>query len=111
EVDQLGFINNSTSVSLNGRIDLLADYNAIPNSNITTGAPAFLLTSTGTVTLGLGSVTQIVPEISSTDRVIGTDLALHSSILIEGLAIHGEAGSILFPPSPAIPPHPTNPTI
>src|SRR5215467_13664052 len=111
EVDQLGFINNSTSVSLNGRIDLLADYNAIPNGNITTGAPPFLLTSTGTVTLGLGSVTQIVPEISSTDRVIGTDLALHSSILIEGLAIHSEADSILFAPSAAISSDPTKPTL
>src|SRR5262249_62430540 len=88
-----------------------ASYNAVPNPNINTGAPPFLLTSTGTVTLGVNSVTQIVPEISSTDRVVGTDLALHSSILIDGLAIHGEAGSILFAPSAAISSDPTKPTL
>ena len=111
EVDQLGFINSSTSVSLNGRIDLLADYNAIPDPNTDTNAPPFLLASTGTVTLGIGSVTQIVPEISSTDRVVGTDLALHSTILIEGLAIHNESNSIVYAPSAAISSDPTKPTL
>jgi len=42
-VDQLGVIDSSTSVTLNGRIDLLADYNAVTNPlfDPTTSAPPF----------------------------------------------------------------------
>lgn len=99
-VNQLGIIDSSTSVSLNGRIDLLADYNAIADTN--TGIPnpsPFLFTSTGLITLGPNSVTQIVPEYSSTERVVGTQLALNSTVFMQGLAIHDESDSILFAPS------------
>jgi filamentous hemagglutinin len=102
-VNQLGFINSTTSVSLNGRIDLLADYNAVPFVNVDrqtlTNPPSFLFTSSGIATLGLNSVTQIVPEYTSTERIVGTELALASQVNIQGLAVHAVSDSILFAPS------------
>ena len=101
-VEQDGVIDSSTSVSLNGRIDLLADYGAVRNQayNATTNAtaPLFVPVSTGTVTLGAGSVSQILPEWDSTDRVVGTSLALPSLVNIRGQAIHlAENATILAP--------------
>ena len=87
-------------MALNGRIDLVAEYNAIGNTNTESpNPPAFLLNSTGIVNLGSDSVTQILPELSSTDRVIGTHLALSSQIKLEGLAIHEASDAILLAPS------------
>jgi filamentous hemagglutinin family protein len=95
-VNQLGFIDSSTSVSLNGRVDLLAEYNAVVNPKYTPGLNFQLFlrqstdtdVSTGTVTLGPGSVTRILPELTSTEKVVGTKLTLPSQINIRGLAIH-----------------------
>ena len=99
-VNQMGFIDSSTSVTLNGRVDLLADYNAISDPNtVLPNPPPFLFTSTGLVTLGPSSVTQIVPEYSSTERVVGTQLALNSTVFIQGLGIHDDVNSTLFAPS------------
>ncbi len=99
EVDQNGFINSSTSVALNGRVDLLANYNSVPS--IPPGVnPVVVLTpsASGLVSLGAGSVTAILPELSSTDRVVGTALALPSQLNLQGKAIHlGEDASILAP--------------
>ena len=114
-VNQLGFIDSSTSVSYNGRIDLLAEYGATPNAKtvnaVNTGpvAPPFDPTATGVVTLGAGSVTQILPDLSSTATIVGTQLALPSLIDIRGLAIHlasssdtsagAGAGAVIYAPS------------
>ncbi|MEI6604702.1 MAG: filamentous hemagglutinin family protein [Verrucomicrobiota bacterium] len=102
-VNQLGVIDGSTSVSLNGRIDLLAEYNAVTNpgfdiTNSSTGVP-YVLTATGLVDLGPGSVTRILPEWDSTDQVIGTQLTLPSQIKIEGKVIHFESQSCAFAPN------------
>ena len=102
-VDQLGFINSTTSVATNGRIDLLADYNAVGNTNTQqTNPPPFLFQSTGQVTLGPDSVTQVVPEYASTQRVVGATLALSSQVNIQGLTIHEEANALLFAPSASV---------
>jgi filamentous hemagglutinin len=102
-VNQLGFINSSTSVALNGRIDLLASYNARPSTNtVSSNPPPFLPIATGTITLGPDSVTQILPEISSTDRVVGAQLALPSTIKMQGLAIHGAENSAIFAPNAVV---------
>ena len=100
-VDQLGAIDATTSVSLNGHIDLLAEYNAFGNPYYQPGLnyPEFLHgatptdVSTGVVTLGAGSVTSILPELSSPDRIVGTSLALPSQINLRGQSIHLAAGS------------------
>ncbi len=111
DVNQLGVINSSTSVSLNGSISLFADYNAVSNlatnqnNNRNTGGVRqldpylFLPTASGTVTLGGGSVTQILPEIASTEQVVGTKLALQSQVQIQGQAIHLAKDSVLLAPS------------
>lgn len=102
EVNQLGALESSTTVSLNGRIDLIASYNAVSNTaydatNPSLGLP-FLNQDTGTIRFGAGSVTRILPEYGSTETVIGTQLALNSQINARGRAIHlGPNASIQAP--------------
>ena len=100
DVNQLGVINTSTSVSLNGRIDLLAAYNAVqivpPGVN-----PVVELnsTSSGTVTFGPDSVTDVLPELESTERIVGTELALPSQVNVQGKVIHFDDNAALVAPS------------
>jgi filamentous hemagglutinin len=105
-VNQNGVVDSSTSVSLNGRIDLLADYNAVPLVNgesAFNGATNFYPTASGLVTLGANSLTQILPELSSTEKVVGTQLALSSLVNIEGGSIHVGTDSLLLAPSANLP--------
>ncbi|WP_367870916.1 filamentous haemagglutinin family protein [Luteolibacter sp. Populi] len=102
-VNQLGIIDGTTSVSLNGRIDLLANYDAVSNpgydaSKANTGTP-FVNRSTGSVTLGADSVTRILPESGSTATAIGLQLALRSQVNLQGKTIHLAPGSILLAPN------------
>lgn len=102
-VNQLGVIDSSTSVALNGRVDLLADYDAGRNPaydpvNLPTFAP-FFFRSVGTVTLGEGSAVRLLPELSSTETVASTRLPLGSQINVRGQAIHLAAGSFILAPS------------
>ncbi len=91
-VSQIGILASTTSVSLNGRIDLDASYNAIGGSN-----PAqFFKGATGLLTLGADSSTQILPELDSTATVVGTSLALPSQVNLTGLAIDIE-GQVIAP--------------
>jgi filamentous hemagglutinin family protein len=107
QVNQNGVIDSGTSVTLNGRVDLLANYNAIPNVNYSatnaTNGPAFLPLATGTVTLGAGSVTQILPDLASTATVAGTQLALPSIVNIQGKVVYFGANSILLAPGAILP--------
>ena len=111
EIRQMGAINSSTSVSLNGRIDLRAEYNSVANTAFdplgASSVPFFpgglgTATSTGTVYLGPDSVTRILPEWASQSRVIGRELALKSEVnllgkviyLAHGASIHAPAGNV-----------------
>ncbi len=101
-VTQGGFVSSTTSVSLNGRVDLLASYDAVSNAsydaaNVNSGTP-FLNKSTGTVEVGEGSVIQILPETWSAESVVGTGLALNSQVNMQGQAVHLAAGSTVFAP-------------
>jgi filamentous hemagglutinin len=104
-VNQSGVIHSTTSVNLNGRIDLLATYGAAANPNFDStfgggaGGPAFLYQKTGTVTLGAQSVTQILPDYASTKTVPGTTLPQNSKIKIEGLGIHFAEDAIVLAPN------------
>ena len=106
-VNQMGFVDSSTSVTLNGRIDLLADYNATSNpayNPVTNpGVPPFFSGTTGAVTFGANSVTQILPELSSTQTVVGTQLALPSLVNVQGLTIHFATDSTLLAPNASLP--------
>ncbi|MDB6135261.1 MAG: hypothetical protein JWM59_3504 [Verrucomicrobiales bacterium] len=101
-VRQNAAIESSTSVALNGRIDLLANYDAVPNTGYdpalpSTGTP-WLYQSSGTVTLGEGSVTRILPETASPATTIGTELALRSRINLQGKTVLlGRDSKILAP--------------
>ena len=100
-VAQMGGVDSSTSVSLNGRIDLLANYNAVINPVYTTdgqnGLP-ILWKQTGVVRTGPDSVMQILPEWGSSATINGTQLALNSVVSILGGNIDLGAGSILLAP-------------
>lgn len=103
ELRQNGALESSTSVSLNGRIDFQASYDAIPNTAFNPSNPAsgtaFLPQLTGTVRFGAGSVTRILPELSSTETAIGRELALRSQINVSGRAIHLGRNASLQAPS------------
>lgn len=100
EVSQTGAITSTTSVALNGRIDLLANYGALSNTNAQTKATnPFLFNNSGHVTIGAGSVMQILPEWASTETVVGTELALRSQINIQGLTAYFGANSTVLAPN------------
>lgn len=110
-VNQLGAIQSTTSATLNGRVDLVADYDAvgnlstnINNNKITGGARnlspfVFLPKSSGIVNIGMGSVTQILPEYSSSETSPGMTVPLSSTIVIQGKAVHFSSNSMMLAPS------------
>lgn len=98
-VDQLGVIDSTTSVAYNGRIDLDASYAAVSNPEPAAGVLPFFATKNGTVTLGRDSVTRILPEWASTEKVVGTKLALLSQVNLRGLNIHFEENASLWAPA------------
>lgn len=104
EVNQLGVIDSSTSVALNGRIDLIASYGAVANPNFDNdgagaGGPPFVNQFTGLVRLGESSVTRILPDFASTKTVPGLELPENSRVNIEGLVVRFDRNSMLMAPS------------
>ena len=123
EVDQLGFIDSSTSVAYNGRVDLIAGYNAVANpkydpastqNNFILALPFYYqsnagnalggdaVENSGSVVLGKDSVVRVLPEIASTERVAG-DLALPSVVNVQGESVHLESNAIIQAPGAAVP--------
>lgn len=104
DVQQLGAIDSTTSVTLNGRIDLLASYGAAANPGLarSAAAPPFLFHNTGSVELGAQSVSQILPELGSIETVAGTQLALSSAVRIDGQAIHFAGNATLLAPGAGV---------
>jgi len=107
-VSQYGVVDSSTSVSFNGRVDLLANYNAIINQAYTAdgvnGVP-ILWKQTGTVRMGPDSVMRILPEWGSSATINGTQLALNSVVSVVGANIDIGSGSILLAPGAAATPN------
>ncbi len=104
-ISQSGILESSTSVNLNGRIDLLASYGAVANPNFDNpatlgdGAPVFLPQFTGEVVAGAGSLTRILPEYSSHKATPGTKLPQNSRINIDAQSVSFQSGSNLIAPS------------
>ncbi len=104
-IRQEGAIDSTTSVSLNGRIDIKASYGAVSNPNFDNssaqgaGGPSFLNQFTGTVVMGEGSVTRILPDYSNDSVVPGTELPERSAVNIEGLSVHFGEGSVVLAPN------------
>ena len=105
KIEQNGVLESTTSVNLNGRIDLLANYGAVANPNFDNsgtlgdGAPVFINQFAGTIVMGPQSVTRILPDYVSTKSVPGTKLSQNSQINFQGNAISFSAGSNLLAPS------------
>ena len=105
DVSQLGMIDSSTSVALNGRIDIKASYGAVANPNFDStteqgsGGPMFLNQFTGTVTFGENSATRILPDYLSKDAVPGTALPERSQINVEGMSVHFDKDSGILAPN------------
>lgn len=99
-IRQAGVLESTTSVNLNGRIDLLASYGAVGNPNFDrfSGStnPPFFNQLTGTVQLAPGSTTRILPDYASTKKIPGSVLAQKSQVNIEGLAVHLDRDSSLM---------------
>jgi filamentous hemagglutinin len=102
EILQNGGIESSTSVDLNGRIDLMASYNAVPNPQFGVIGDALIRDytqpNTGSVLMGPGSVLRILPEWESSKSIPGTSLALSSLVTVSGRNIGLGEGSILLAP-------------
>ncbi len=101
-VNQLAAINSSTSVSLNGRIDLIASYGALRNvfyDPVRSTEPPFHYTSAGDVMLGPSSLTQILPEWDSTEKAVGSQLSLRSQANLQGKSIYLAPGAVILAPS------------
>ena len=88
KISQLGVIDSSTSVSLNGRVDLVGSYGATRNPNYQTeGTAPFLFTQSGEVLFGDSSVTRILPEWESSEKIPSTRLSLSSIVKVQGSKI------------------------
>ena len=123
-VDQSGVLNSTTSVSYNGRVDIVAGYNAVGNlkydpspigasdftnalpflyqSNVGNTTSGATVANSGTVVFGRDSVVQIMPETGSTERIVG-DQALPSQVNVQGQSVHFVANSTLLVPGAAVP--------
>ena len=102
-VNQNGVITSTTSVALNGRIDLDASYDAITNVGydpiVAPDSLPFLNRSSGQVVSGVGSVMQILPEWASKETVVGTQLALVSQVNVRGKSVYFAENSSLWAPN------------
>lgn len=94
-----GAIDSTTSVSLNGRIDLRAAYGAVARPvSATSSTSAFLSTETGRVDIGDGALLRVMPEVDSKEKIAAETLALRSTINVTGRTIHlGEDSTVLAP--------------
>ncbi|MFZ0434857.1 MAG: filamentous hemagglutinin family protein [Chthoniobacterales bacterium] len=109
EIRQNGLIESTTSVTLNGRVDLLAAYNArVPETSRGQYRYFFDQTlpggTTGSVDLGEGSVIRILPELSSDELFAGTRVSLSSIVSIMGNSINVGANSSILAPGANPPP-------
>lgn len=101
-VNQMGAINGLTSVSLNGSVNLLANYNSTVTYDTKTSKNIINTISSGGVILGENSVTQVLPDLASTETVVGTKLALPSQVTIQGQTIYMAPDSSLIAPNATV---------
>jgi len=100
DIRQNGVLVSTTSVALNGRVDIQANYNAISNRATANARGAlFLFKDTGAVSFGPSSLIRIQPEYSSKETTIGTKLALRSQINVAGKTIRMGEDSLIAAPN------------
>lgn len=97
-VNQAGVISSTTSVTLNGSVNLQSLYNAKVSSPDPNSPAVFSPSASGTVTMGAGSAIEILPELASEKTIAGTTLPLASQVIVEGRNIHlGNDATLLAP--------------
>ena len=89
-VNQRGKISATTAVNANGSIRLLARDTAIKDPNI--GSDGFKLAASvgGSVEIGKGSVTEVLPDLNDTSTIDGSGLFQRSKVEIFGKTIKHE---------------------
>ena len=105
QINQSGVLESTTSVNLNGRIDLLASYDAIgyPDFDaLSTIKPMFLSRKTGQVNFQTGSLTRILPDYESTKSTPGLSLPQNSKVYVDGNDIRFSNASSMFVPSGSV---------
>jgi len=99
---QQGILESSTSVDVNGRVDLLANFDAVANQAYDptqqVGSP-FLLQTTGLVELGANALVRILPEWDNSKMLATSSLPLRSMVTIQGQTIHLASGATILAPS------------
>lgn len=105
DLAQNGIIESSTSVTLNGRVDLQAIYNAIvPTSIESTASSSYYYEqgrpegTAGSIVLGSTSVLRILPNKESKETLPGTKVSLSSIVAMMGNSVRAEGGSIVLAP-------------
>ncbi len=99
-----GAIDSTTTVSYNGRVDIQAFYNAVVGNSAFPGNKPYYYDNsqpggtTGSVEIGAGSVIRILPDWSSTEKAVGSSLALSSIVNIAGGSIHVGSGATIYAP-------------
>ncbi len=107
-VDQLGEIESTTSVSLNGRIDLKADWGTEVIQNPSGSENELVTTESGDVTFGASSLTEILPEWDSSATITSAEpppnqsLELASQVNVQGDTIHMAGNAELLAPNAAV---------
>jgi len=107
-IEQLGALESTTTVSLNGRIDLLASYGAVGNPGFDNvgaggvGGPIFMNQYTGLIEFGPQSVVRILPDDSDGGTVPGTQLAERSQVNLVGQIVDFQQDSVLLAPGAAV---------
>lgn len=105
QIKQSGVLESTTSVNLNGRIDLSASYDAVGYADfdaLSTIKPMFLSRKTGEVNFLTGSLTRILPDYESTKSIPGTSLSQSSKVYVDGNDIRFSSGSSMLAPSGSV---------
>lgn len=106
-INQSGVLESSTTVSVNGRFDLMASFNAVVSQG-TTARPYYYDPTrpegtTGSILLGPNSLTRILPELGSTEKLPGTTTALPSLVSALAGSIRLAQGAYIHAPGADVP--------
>ncbi len=106
-INQSGVLESSTTVSVNGRFDLMASFNAVVSGG-TTARPYYYDPTrpegtTGSILFGPNSLTRILPEWGSTEKLPGTTTALPSLVSALAGSIRLAQGAYIHAPGADVP--------
>ncbi|MCE9542879.1 MAG: filamentous hemagglutinin N-terminal domain-containing protein [Verrucomicrobia bacterium] len=106
-INQSGVLESSTSVSVNGRFDLMASFNAVVSKETTARHYYYDPTrpegTTGSILFGPNSLTRILPEWTSTEKLPGSTTALPSLVSALGGSIRMSQGAYIHAPGADVP--------